>query len=120
MYEDADEVDSICSTQNETKTILMKIEKRPPSFTEFPNEVELRFVTSPGNIRQGMNKRYLIPTDTHINDKSRFSEATKLPDSSLQSDSETNRTTIKTMQSQKSASCLKWQLFRQILCIDCF
>jgi hypothetical protein len=119
MYEDADEVDSICSTQNETKPILTKIEKRPPSFTEFPNEVEIRFATSPESGRQGINKRCIAPADTHLNERRSFSETENLSDSLHQRDSETNRTTTNTMKSQSLASCLKWRFFRQILCIDC-
>ena len=119
MYEDADEVDSICSTQNETKPILTKIEKRQPSFTEFPNEVEIRFVTSPGSGRHAINKRYIVPADTHLIERSHFSETKNTSDSLHQRDSETKRATTKLMKSKSSASCLKWQLFRQILCIDC-
>ena len=46
MYEYAEEVDGICSSQNIAGQLL---EKKPSSSSEFPYEVELRFQSDPEN-----------------------------------------------------------------------
>ena len=120
MYEDADEVDSICSIQHEIQPILPKGDNKRRSFTEFPNEVEIRFAPSPGSGRQGINRRYIVPVDTHLNERSRFSETHNISDSMSHIEAKSKGTKKSTMTIQSSASSRKCQFFRQILCIDCF
>ena len=114
MYEDADEVDSVCSFQNENVALKTKVERRPSSLPDFPHEVEIRFASKSDSARQRM-KRYVVPADNHLDADTR----TNLKDSVQENKDRTTNTSKNNDSKQLLPNKRKWKLFRQILCIDC-
>ena len=115
MYEDADEVDSLCSIQPENVVLTSKIERRSSSLRQFPHEVELRFASNPNSARQRKNL-YKASEDSHVSGN--VNQA--LEDSIHQHQTETtNMMKSNNDPKQLLTKNRKWQLFRQILCIDC-
>ena len=119
MYEDADEVESICSIQNETQPVIAKMEKKP--FSDFPHEVELRFQCTPDSARQRMN-RYIISDNNRLDESAynyAIEETENLAHSMRVEDAATKRTSSNSSLKPGFPKIQKWQFFRQILCVDC-
>ena len=115
MYEYAEEVDSICSSQNIVGQIL---EKKPSSSSEFPYEVELRFQTDPENDHQRA-VRLAAPKERKFAENS-----TSLTDDQKQSvqylvRKENEKTISSVISKNRKVSSRKFPFLQQILCVDC-
>ena len=113
MYEFAEEVDSICSSQY---IVEKPIEKKIPSTSEFPYEVELRFQADPENDPQRF-VRHTSPIKRRFN-----GSATKYRRNSLQHSimEEKEVETSKTSSNHNKLTRRKYPFLQRFLCIDCY
>ena len=119
MYEYAEEVESICSTQDENEPVLETTKKK--SYSDFPHEVELRFQCTPDSASQRIN-RYIVSDNNRLDDTAY--NCTKKETENIIEDVSIEEATTKTTSAMKNLDpslpkIQKWTFFRHILCVDC-
>ena len=115
MYEYAEEIDSICSSQNIVGPLG---DKKPSSNSEFPYEVELRFQTDLENDHQRAIRlttqveRQFNGNSTNLNnDRNQSLQYSTRKENEL-GNSNTNS-------KNRKISCRKFPFLQHMLCVDC-
>ena len=115
MYEYAEEIDSICSSQN---IVGQLADKKPSSNSEFPYEVELRFQTDPENDHHRAI-RLAAPLERNFNGNSTNPTNNQHQSLHYSTRKENELGNSNTTSKNRKISCRKFPFLQHILCVDC-
>ena len=115
MYEYAEEIDSVCSSQN---IVGQLADKKPSSNSEFPYEVELRFQADPEDDHQRAI-RLTAPMGKKFNGNSTNPTNDRNQSLHYSTGKENEFGNSNTISKNRKISCRKFPFLQHILCVDC-